>query len=902
MSSAAGLLQEGFLKWVNDFQFIRRAFADVLHAESDHDTAAFLEGCFNGPTADTGINGRRLQALSIAFQLLDIVEENTANQTRRRAEDPRRGESEPGLWLYYLNELRQQGFSEDDLRAFLPAVRVEPVLTAHPTEAKRATVLEHHRAIYLLLVERDKANFTDLELELFNRRLRAALERLWRTGEIYLERPDVDSEVRNSLHYLRNVFPAAVELLDLRFQYAWSSTFETDPPRLPGLCFGSWVGGDRDGHPFVTPEITAKTLTTLHQAAVTLFREKLGTLASKLSLAADPAAPPQLTERIKALAAGIGAESGPALGRNPGEPWRQLVNLMAIRLQSTGAGQGPCPYNSPQELLDDLEVIETTLRQVGASAIANLDVRPIVAQVRAFGFHLAALDIRQNSAYFDRAIEGLLAASGSPVSGYASWTPAAKAEFLDRELASLRPFAGPRMELPEEARNLVELFRQLRAHLDARGPAGIGNVIVSMTRSSADLLAVYLFAREAGLLVDSGEGPYCELAVSPLFETIADLEHCGQIMEDWLSHPVTRRSLRHLQHRDGLAQPRVVVMLGYSDSNKDGGILASHWGLLQAQRTLAGVARRHGVRVDFFHGRGGTIGRGAGPTHVFLDALPAGSQMGGMRVTEQGEVIAQKYANTLTAAFHLERLLAGVTRTSLIHSRAPHSGHPLERIWPGVVNASYTAYRGLVESDGFVDFFRQATPIDAIEQARIGSRPPRRTGKATLNDLRAIPWVFSWSQARFHLPGWYGVGTALNGLHASDPALWQELASLVKTWPFLVYLLHNVEASLLMANPEIMSMYAALAGEDGLRKRVMQTIGQEYQLAREAVGALLGGSAETRRPRLVKAITLRHNALVRIHEHQVRLLERWRARREEEDLRELLLTVNAISMGQKMTG
>ncbi|MBE0656038.1 MAG: phosphoenolpyruvate carboxylase [Bryobacteraceae bacterium] len=902
MNSAAQLLNEGFRKWVTDFQFMRRAFADVLHAESDHDTAAFIESCFDGLPLQTGINDRRLQALSIVFQLLDIVEENTANQTRRRAEDPRRGESEPGLWLYYLNELRQRGFCEDDIRAFLPAVRVEPVLTAHPTEAKRATVLEHHRSIYLLLVERDKANFTDLELALFNRRLRAALERLWRTGEIYLERPDVDSEVRNSLHYLRNVFPEAVELLDLRFQYAWSSTFPTEPPKLPSLSFGSWVGGDRDGHPFVTPGITAKTLETLHDAAVTMHREGLRTLGSKLSLAADPEAPPQLVERINTLSAALGSEAGPAIGRNPGEPWRQLLNLMAIRLQATAAGSGQCPYRSPEELLEDLNVLEATLRQVGASTVADLDVRPFSAQVRAFGFHLATLDIRQNSAYFDRAIEGLLAASGSPASGYASWTPAEKMEFLDRELASLRPFTGPRMELPDEARNLVELFRKLRTHLDTRGPAGIGNVIVSMTRSAPDLLAVYLFAREAGLLVDGGEGPYCELAVSPLFETIADLDHCDGILDAWLSHPVTQRSIGYLRKRDGLKQPRVVVMLGYSDSNKDGGILASNWGLLQAQRRLAEAARRHGVRVDFFHGRGGTIGRGAGPTHVFLDALPAGSQMGGMRVTEQGEVIAQKYANKLTATFHLERLLAGVTRTSLIHSRSPYTGHVLEKVWSGVVNTSYRAYRELVESDGFVDFFRQATPIDAIEHARIGSRPPRRTGKATLQDLRAIPWVFSWSQARFHLPGWYGVGAALDTLRTSEPGRWEELVSQVKTWPFLVYILHNVEASLLMANREVMSMYAALAGDEDLRGRVMEAIETEYERARESVGALLGGTAEGRRPRLVKAIELRHNALMLIHDHQVSLLKHWRATGDDETLRDLLLTVNAISMGQKMTG
>ena len=902
MGDAAILLHEGFRKWLSDFQFMRRALADVLHSEADHDTAAFIEGCFDGVPSETGINDRRLQALSIVFQLLDIVEENTANQTRRRAEDPRRGESEPGLWLYYLNELRQLGFSEEEIRAFLPSVRVEPVLTAHPTEAKRATVLEHHRSIYVLLVERDKSHFTDLELALFNRRLRAALERLWRTGEIFLERPDVDSEVRNSLHYLRNVFPEAVELLDLRFQYAWSSTFDSAPPPLPGLTFGSWVGGDRDGHPFVTPDLTAKTLVRLRDAALALLGDGLRLLGSKLSLSGSPDTPPELDARIQLSSEAIGPEAAAAMARNPGEPWRQLVNLMAIRLQSAATGHGPHPYSNPAELLDDLDAIDASLRLTGAATVADLDVRPFAAQVRAFGFHLAALDIRQNSAYFDRSIDGLLTASGAVEAGYADWTPGAKLEFLDRELVSLRPFAGPRMELPDEARTIVDLFRRLRAHIDLHGPSGIGNVIVSMTRCASDLLAVYLLAREAGLLLDDGDGPYCELPVSPLFETIADLENCDTILDEWFSHPVTRRSLKHLQMRDGLAQPRVVVMLGYSDSNKDGGILASNWGLLQAQRRLAAAARRHNVRVDYFHGRGGTIGRGAGPTHVFLDALPAGSQMGGMRVTEQGEVIAQKYANRLTATFHLERLLAGVTRTSLIHSRPPHSSHPLEPLWASVVQHSYEAYRILVESEGFVEFFRSATPIDAIEHARIGSRPARRTGRATLDDLRAIPWVFSWSQARFHLPGWFGVGAALDQLRTNEPSRWEELVSGLRSWPFLVYILHNVEASLLMANRDVMSLYASLAPDDELRSRVMHAIVTEYELARCTVSALLGGHAERRRPRLVKAIELRQNALMLIHQHQVGLLSRWRAEPDDATLRDLLLTVNAISMGQKMTG
>jgi phosphoenolpyruvate carboxylase len=278
----------------------------------------------------------------------------------------------------------------------------------------------------------------------------------------------------------------------------------------------------------------------------------------------------------------------------------------------------------------------------------------------------------------------------------------------------------------------------------------------------------------------------------------------------------------------------VVVMLGYSDSNKDGGILASNWGLLQAQRTLAAVARRHGVRVDFFHGRGGTIGRGAGPTHVFLDALPAGSQMGGMRVTEQGEVIAQKYANRLTAAFHLERLLAGVTRTSLIHSRAPHG--PSSR--GDLAGRGQGLVRRLSRAGGVRWLCRFLPAGDSDRRHRAGPHrfaPAEADRQGHTQDLRAIPWVFSWSQARFHLPGWYGVGTALITLRTNEPGRWEELASQVRSWPFLVYILHNVEASLLMANREVMSMYAALAGDDDLRARAMQAIGQEYERAREAV-------------------------------------------------------------------
>ena len=501
-----------------------------------------------------------------------------------------------------------------------------------------------------------------------------------------------------------------------------------------------------------------------------------------------------------------------------------------------------------------------------------------------------------------RAVAGLLEAAGFPRADYPKWTEEEKLRLLEEELKSPRPFTGPHTSLEGEAKLAVTLFQSLREHILRHGAEGIGPLIVSMTRSVADLLAVYLLAREGGLLVQTADGLACELAVTPLFETISDLERSEEILSQFFAHPMTRRTLDHIRRRDGKPSREIVVMLGYSDSNKDGGILASHWSLHRVQRQLARLAREQDVRLAFFHGRGGTIGRGAGPVHVFLETLPAGSLNGRIRLTEQGEVISQKYSNRVTATYQLERLMAGVARGSLASSSGEEEPHPLEELWGPAVERSLAAYRSLTETEGFISFFEQATPIDAIEHSRIGSRPSRRTGAQTLADLRAIPWVFSWSQARFHLPGWYGVGTAMDWLQRESPAGWAQLRQGIRGWPFLSYLLHNVEASLMMADSGYMELYASLVSPSGLRRRILKMILDEYRLARQAIDDLFGRSFEERRPRLALAIDLRRKALRPLHEEQVRLLASSRARPSEEKLRALLLTVNAIAMGQKMTG
>lgn len=913
-SSKRDLLRLELEKWDCDFRFLLGCFGGVLASIGEPELAQLVEEAFRTPPApEERLPQRGPQALSVAFQLLNMAEENTVNQVRRMREAVHGPASEPGTWPYHFELLREAGFTDSDVRRVLPRIHVQPVLTAHPTEAKRASVLDRHRELYLMLVERENPRKSPMEQESLRQRIEAGLERLWRTGEIFLERPAVESEVRNTLHYLSNVFPSAIQLLSDRFQQSWLWAFPgTEPPPEPRLTFGSWVGGDRDGHPFVTTDVTRRSLEALRASALAVLRQHLEALAGRLSLSETLQPPPaRIIDQISQYLSALSEEGRRAVERHPGEPWRQMVNLMLARLpQEAGSGPDSRSYTSAEELEDDLRLLASSLDEVGASRIALADVAPVQRIASTCGFHMAALDIRQNSAFHDAAVAQLLTIAGLDGADYPEWSENRKRELLNRELASPRPFATATTVLPLEADSSVGVLRLVREWTERHGHRGIGSVIVSMAHGASDLLNVYLLAREAGLVRNTPKGLVSEIAVTPLFETIEDLERSGQVLADFLAHPMTMRTLRRLQERDGRARPLQEVMLGYSDSNKDGGILASHWFLRKAQIQLAEVAREAGVELRFFHGRGGTIGRGAGPTHVFLESIARGTLEGEMRVTEQGEVVSQKYANRLTAAHHLERLLAGVTRWTLVHDREPkRAPHPAEDLFEHLVQSSLDAYHDLIARDGFVEFFSQATPIDAIESSHIGSRPPRRTGRRAIQDLRAIPWVFSWSQARFNLPGWYGVGSAFQRVRSTDPVGWRSLSRAAKDWPFLSYLLHNVEFSVVAADAGIMAEYARLVEDEVVRERILGRIVAEHRLTLEVLCALFGGNLEERRPRLMKAVAIRREALLRLHREQIALLREWRAALarggpEEADyiLPRLLVTVNAIAGGLKTTG
>lgn len=910
------VLDDAFIKLERDIQYLMTCFREVLDELGEPDLAKRVPWTGQGLDAGGTWRDRDLQVLSIAFQLLNMVEENTSAQARRLRESRHGTDAEAGLWGWWLKKLIADGFSAEDVARILPKVVVEPVLTAHPTEAKRQTVLEQHRQLYLLLVKRENQMFTPAEQEQIREDIKAALERLWRTGEVFFAKPDVAAERRGILYYLREIFPATIPRLDQRLRSAWTDcgfdpALIDRPAKLPKVRFGNWVGGDRDGHHLVTAEVTRETFAELRRTAIAVQAAQLRQLGARLSLSQRlQEVPTSLLQAIESYADLLGEAGRQALERNPDEPWRQYVNLLLARLpDDDGTGRAPSEgrYRHPRELQADLQRLRDSLLAVKAHRLADHDLAEVERSVEVFGFHLAALDIRQNSAFHDRALQQLLTAAGI-ANEFPEWSEDQRRDLLDRELTSPRPLAHAQVDCGAEARAVVDCHAVVARHHRSYGIDGIGAFIVSMTRSVSDLLVVYVLAREAGLVRPGPDGLYSVVPVVPLFETIDDLEAAPGILRGFLQHPVTSRSLRHAAAETGRT-PVVQVMLGYSDSCKDGGIFASQWALQKAQTRLAQVARDCGVELRFFHGRGGTVSRGAGPTHRFLEAQPHGSLGGSLRVTEQGEVIAQKYANLITSTYNLELLQASTAAETLRHTRAAKDHEDLYDLLDNLMARTREAYSALLAADGFLTYYTEGTPLDALERSSIGSRPSRRTGTRSLADLRAIPWVFSWNQSRHYLPGWYGVGAGLEGLAKADPAGFDRLAQAVKTWPFLRYVFTNVETNLASVDVELMRGYASLVRDEKIRAEFFERIAGELDRTRRMLDQLFGKPMSARRPRLDKTLVMRDEALRVLHGHQVGLLTRWRALRASGDeaaadalLPTLLLSINAIASGLRTTG
>jgi len=899
-----------------DLHFLLECLAEVLEANNEKELVAhipWLNPAFPAPKAE--LEQKTIHLYSICFQLLNLCEVNWAVQSRRNKQQMHGSQSVTGSWAQTFSELKEAGFAQHEIVKVLSEIEVEPVMTAHPTEAKRTVVLKYYRELYLQLVMLENPVYTALERDQIRTGIKELLTRLWFIDDIYLQKPHVETELENVLHYLTKVFPDVFELHDKTLSQAWNEAgfqpeYLQNYRSMPGITLGSWVGGDRDGHPLVTPEITKFTLERLRSEALSLVALRLNNLADSLSIyTTENTLTPEFRQSKSLLENQIpGITANIQYSSSSHEPFKQFVLLLIEKLpvKQSAVSANEWFYSNSGQLIADLESLAQSLSTWGAPMLATNEVNKALRFVRNFGFHLAHLDIRQNSEFYKKAFLGLLADIDSVYLSLNDDGSVTK-DFLIQELNRYRPFTHTYTGIVPETKNALAYLNVVAEHINKFGTNALGSMIVSMTKSVDDLFLFYLMAREAGLYLKTPSGPACQLPVVPLFETIEDLHRAPEILDEFLSHPITRNTLELQALRKGYARPLAEVMIGYSDSNKDGGILSSLWHLYEVQYLLADVGRKHGVDIRFFHGKGGSISRGAGPIHWFLKSLPSGSLCGKLRLTEQGETIERKYANKVNAAFNIELLAAGTLRNTLLNTKN-HNVELFELI-SLMAHESFKTYNALTRNPSFIRFFEQATPIDVIESSKIGSRPSRRTNQRSLSDLRAIPWVFSWTQSRVNLTSWYGVGSTLQFIREEYPEKYALLKQQLKSNSFLRYILTNVDSGLAATDPLVMELYASLVTDEPTRTAILGLILDEFRLTSDLLAELLEEPFKERRTNHFYSTRLRAVALNLMHEIQVKALREWRTSKDfsessgsDQQNITLLKTINAVANALGSTG
>ncbi len=815
-----------------------------------------------------------LQALSIWFQLLRIIDENAEVRDRRLAETNSGPEAVEGGFSEVLSDLSLTDSQMEKLTADLSA---GPTLTAHPTEAKRVTVLEIHRRIYRNLVSLETQRWTPTERAELLKGLEGEIDLLWLTGELRLTRPSLRDEIEWGLQFFRDaIFDAVPQVMD-RFDQACLHMLGKTLNETPDIRFHSWIGGDRDGNPNVTTEMTAVALQRGRETVLDLYRQALEQAASRLSISALILPLPDLNRaRIQEI-----INRFPEAGRNRNEPFRQALNAIRHRLTDGG-------YDHISQFVSDLDALDNALCAVNADILARRHVRPLRRAATVFGFRTTTLDIRQNSTVTTDVLVEIWSQSGqAPDYGTAEWSARLRTELSDQNL----PYQN-RNALSDQAQELLALLALVYSVRSEPDPKAIGPFILSMTRSADDILGVYLLARYAGFGSET-----LDISVVPLFETIADLRNAPAILLDVLGVPLARRSLK-------TGGNVIEVMLGYSDSGKDGGYFCSTWELERAQRRIVSALASQGFKATFFHGRGGSVSRGGAPTGRAIAAQPNGTIAGRLRVTEQGEVVSTKYANRGTSVAHLELLLSSTLRHTANPGETP-ARPEFDDALDALSELSQTAYVSLLQRPGFLDYFQQASPVEELARLKIGSRPARRFGAARLDDLRAIPWVFAWSQNRHLITGWYGFGAAMASFRKFRGQRGDEvLQDMFKHSRLFRLAVDEMEKSLYQADMSIAAQYGELVCDAEIRQNISQAIEAEYERACRAVQFLTGDQTIGHRfPRLCERFDRKRAELDRIHALQVELLRQARSELQAGSVPvPLLQSMNAISAGLGWTG
>jgi phosphoenolpyruvate carboxylase len=883
------------------FDVIERIRQTALrfHRDADDTARKELQTIISFLADDQAI--RIIRAFGYFSHLANIAEDQH-HIRRSRAYAMASAAPRQGTMPYALSRAKEAALSRASLQAFFATALCSPVLTAHPTEIRRQSSIDREMEIAKLLDERDRVQFTPEELTANRKALRRAVLTLWQTSILRGTRLAVLDEVANGLTYYDYTFLRELPRFyaDLEDHLAASDPAWENLAVPSFLRIGSWIGGDRDGNPFVTADVLSQALRTQSERAFRFYLEEVHRLGGELSL--DGRMVP-ISDEMRRL-------MEDALDRSPqrqNEPYRRAVTGIYARLartsralagvEATRPAIGTAPaYASAAEFLADLEILSASLIANGSAGLARGRLRLLRRAVDVFGFHLAPIDLRQNSDVHERVIGELFASVGVSAD-YRALGEDDRLALLLAEIGSPRPLVSAHLAYSDET--VAELAILLAASDGHRlyGAAAVPHYIISKANSASDILEVAVLLKEVGLLRPR-EGRL-SVDIVPLFETIGDLQRCGEVMEILFAQPAYRHLLtsrRNVQE----------VMLGYSDSNKDGGYLTSSWELYKAELALIDTFGRHEIGLRLFHGRGGSVGRGGGPSYQAILAQPPGAMRGAIRITEQGEVIAAKYSNAEVGRRNLETLAAATLEATLLDSQRPGPREEYLAAMDELSSHAYREYRHLVyETDGFDRYFREATVIGEIANLNIGSRPASRTGSRRIEDLRAIPWVFSWSQCRLMLPGWYGFGTAVGQWVECHPdGGMATLKAMYRDWPFFTTMLSNMDMVLAKSDIAIASRYAELVSDAALREAIFERLRIEWEKSVQAVLAITGQrTLLERNPLLARSIRNRFPYIDPLNHVQIELLRRHRAGATDEAVVQgIHLSINGIAAGLRNSG
>lgn len=876
-----------------------RRLSKAYRQDQDHRTEQSIRDTISALDLSTAY--KLIRAFSFFFVVVNAADE--IHRIRRQRHHALEQQSaQPGSLQDVLEQLALEGLHAGDLRTMLNSIHIEPVFTAHPTEATRQTVLRKILHIGELLLKRDATTLMEAEHEDIRQEIRAELTILWQTNAIRMQKMTVRDEVRRGLFFFHDILYQGIADFYAELNRGLSDTYGITESAPTVLTFGSWIGGDRDGHPFVTPDITRMTLELQRTQILELYIADLDRLFDTLSSST------RLVDASDELIASFQHDRETLSARVPEEDLRDQSEIYRVKtlltwhkLRNTLKDEGP-RYTAAEQFLTDLQLMHDSLMTHRGEIIARRLLQPLLYKVRTFGFHLVTLDVRQNSTEIGTAVADLF--DRAEVSEqYAQLGEEERSTLLTREFLNSRPIVGLWHKLDGTTLRILEEMAMLLHGKERNGEKACENYIISMSEAPSDVLEALLLAREAGLVtVRKGRVLSSRLNIVPLFETIADLRNAADVMRLLFSN---HAYAQHLACRD----MRQTIMIGYSDSNKDGGIVTSAFELYKAQSALKQVCDEFDVQMTIFHGRGGSVSRGGGPLHQAILAQPVGTVDGGIRITEQGEMISAKYALPQIAGRSLELAASAVLRTTA--ECAYLAGRQESSAWleqfSDISADAMQRYRTLLEQPGFISFFRQSTPIDVIENIEIGSRPASRKKSDSIENLRAIPWVFSWTQSRSIISGWFGFGGSLGRAVDEGRLSWDILTDWYEEWPFFTALVNNIEMTLQKADLGIAAEYVQLAEDRETAGRIFAMITEEYERSLAVVQRITGGELLADNPSLQRSIRLRDPYIDPISHIQVSLLRRYRDPSISEKERQSVLnvlraSVNGIAAGMRRTG